>query len=76
MEFADQGGWPARRILQMLAEAAAPLSQREIRQRAAERRKIIAEIETLQRFVREGHIATLEPERTAAVRACGAGGSG
>ena len=45
---------PERRILHALAEADAPLSQRQIRERAATRHKTVADI--LQKLVREGRI--------------------
>ena len=50
------GAWPERRarILDALAEADAPLSQRQIRQRAATRQRIVGAI--LQRLVREGRV--------------------
>ena len=45
---------PERRILQALAEADAPLSQRQIRERAATRHKTVGAI--LRKLVREGRI--------------------
>ena len=45
---------PERRILQALAEADAPLSQRQIRERAATRHKTVAAV--LRKLVREGRI--------------------
>ena len=45
---------PERRILQALAEAGAPLSQRQIRERAATRHKTVGAI--LRKLVREGRI--------------------
>ena len=45
---------PERRILRALAEAEAPLSQRQIRERAATRHKTVAD--ALQKLVREGRI--------------------
>ncbi len=45
---------PERRILQALAEAEAPLSQRQIRERAATRHKTVAD--ALQKLLREGRI--------------------
>ena len=45
---------PERRILQALAEAEAPLSQRQIRERAATRHKTVGAI--LRKLVREGRI--------------------
>ena len=51
---APQPETPERRILQALAEAQAPLSQRQIRERAATRNKTVADI--LQRLVGAGRI--------------------
>ena len=45
---------PERRILKALADAAAPLSQRQIRERAATRHKTVGAI--LQKLVSEGHV--------------------
>ena len=45
---------PERRILQVLADADAPLSQRQIRERAATRPATVAE--ALHRLVREGRV--------------------
>ena len=47
-------GTPERRILQALADTEAPLSQRQIRERAATRPATVAE--TLKRLVREGQV--------------------
>ena len=51
---APQPETPERRILKALAEAQAPLSQRQIRERAATRHKTVADI--LQRLVGAGRI--------------------
>ncbi|MCY4547218.1 MAG: AAA family ATPase [Defluviicoccus sp.] len=51
---APQPETPERRILQALAEAQAPLSQRQIRERAATRHKTVGAV--LNKLVREGRI--------------------
>ncbi len=51
---APQTETPERRILNALAEANSPLSQRQIRERAATRNKTVGAV--LQRLVREGRI--------------------
>lgn len=51
---APQPETPERRILDALAEADAPLSQRQIRQRAATRHKTVASV--LKKLVLEGRI--------------------
>ena len=53
-EAAPRPGTPERRILQTLAEADAPLSQRQIRERAATRPATVAE--TLQSLLRESRV--------------------
>ena len=53
-DAAPQPETPERRILQALAEAEAPLSQRQIRERAATRHKTVGAI--LKKLVREGRI--------------------
>ena len=51
---APQPETPERRVLKALAEAQAPLSQRQIRERAATRHKTVGDI--LQKLVQEGRI--------------------
>jgi len=53
-DAAPRPGTPERRILQALAEAEAPLSQRQIRERAATRHETVGAI--LRKLVREGRI--------------------
>ena len=53
-DAAPQPETPERRILQALAEAEAPLSQRQIRERAATRHKTVGAV--LKKLVREGRI--------------------